>query len=146
MEDLERANNLLINMENKAMTDKEQIKTLTRTLIEFTKRFRDMEAKLDRVVEGQTGEWASAGTPTPNKDVMGPTCWNVEGKKIWYQGGYCWIHSYCKASSQQHHVPLVGKTSGSQGECQTQEQHGGIGVGKDKKMMETGDIFKKDSE
>ena len=35
---------------------------------------------------------SSAITPTPKKDVIGPTYWKANRKHIWCQGGYCWSH------------------------------------------------------
>ena len=54
-DELESANDARINMKQMAMTDKEKITTITRTLTEFTKRFVVMEAKLYRVIAGKTG-------------------------------------------------------------------------------------------
>ena len=51
---LERANNALINMAQMAMTDKEQVATLTLKVAGFTRQCGSMEAKLDRILEGQT--------------------------------------------------------------------------------------------
>ena len=81
----------------------------------------------------------SAGTPASKKDVMVLAYWKADGKHIWDQGGLLlepWILS--EASTQQHHVPPVGKKPGEQGYCHTQEQNGGFVVGKSKKLMEMG--------
>ena len=94
-DELERANNSLINMAQTAMMDKEHITTLTRKLEEFTRRFGPMEAKLDREREIQMGAGVSASTFTPKKYLMGPIYWKADRRNIWDQGGYCWIHGYC---------------------------------------------------
>ena len=94
-EELEKANDALINMAHTAMTDKEQIIILTRTLSWFTKRFVYMEENLYRVIAVQTRAGASAGTHTYKKDLVGTTYWQADDKHIWDQVGYCWSHGYC---------------------------------------------------
>ena len=49
-EELEMANDSLINMVQTAITYKKEITTLTRTLAEFTRHFGAIEANLDRML------------------------------------------------------------------------------------------------
>ena len=82
-EKMERANDALINMAQTAMTDKDKITTLTRTMEEFTNQFGAMETKLDRILAGHTREGGgglNTSTPTPKKYSMGPTYWKAYGK------------------------------------------------------------------
>ena len=71
-------------MEQTTMTDKKQTTTLMWTLADLTKHLGSIEAKYDRLQAGKMGEGVSASTTAPKKDVMVPTYWKADGKKIWY--------------------------------------------------------------
>ena len=94
-EELERANDALINTAKTTIMEKEKITTLTRTLADFIKWFRIIEAKLDKLLEGKVGAGVSIGNLKTEKDVMVPAYWKTDGKHIWDQVKYFWFPWYC---------------------------------------------------
>ena len=112
MNKLDRANDILINMAQTAMTDKEKITMITWTLAEFIRFFITMEEKFDRALVDQTGVGASASTPTPSKYVIGSAYWKADGRHIWDQGRVLLDKGLLReASSQQYHEKLLRSTA-----------------------------------
>jgi hypothetical protein len=95
-EQMENANDALVNLMTNAASDRDEIRLLNKTvhtqnetIAAFTKTLASIQTQLGKL----TGNKAPTQPAVAPEDILKDIMW-INGKHKWDNGGYCWTHGY----------------------------------------------------